>query len=330
MIPTNISRREALALGGAALGSAFVDGPALARAPMLEARAPAFYSFPHGDMQLTVISDGPIPLGDASKVMVNTTKDELTRILNSRFQSVDALQLQQNALIVNTGDKLVLIDTGLGPNKLFGPQTGQLATNLAAAGIDPKSFDAVLISHGHADHVGGLVTENGERVFPNAEIHITKADFDFWTNESVTDEQLKGLIAAARRSLLPYKEQMSFIEGGKEVVPGIVAVDAPGHTVGHAVFMITSGGKTFCNGADLAHHPIIIVERPDIAFAFDTDKQLAVATRKRMFDMLATDRIPMLAYHFPWPGFGHIAKDGAAYRFHPEIMDMMPLAPRKT
>lgn len=329
MSSLKLTRREFSVASLATLGASAMPSLAHAKAPFLETRAPAFYTFMHGSMQITVVSDGPLPIGDASKVILGTPKDELAATLKPHFQSADGVVLQQNALVVNTGDKLVLIDTGLGPIKMFGEQTGRLGGNLAAAGINPKDIDAVLLSHAHPDHLGGLINAAGESMFPNAEIHLTKADYDFWTNDANGNDQIKGMITAAQQSLRPHKDRMKFIEPGKEAVPGITALAAPGHTVGHVVFMLASEGKTLCNIADIAHHPVLIVERPTLEFAYDSDPKQGVATRIKIFDMLATDGIAMIGYHFPWPGIGHISKQGDGFRYYPEQIDMMPLSPKK-
>jgi glyoxylase-like metal-dependent hydrolase (beta-lactamase superfamily II) len=215
----------------------------------------------------------------------------------------------------------VLFDTGMGTDKMLGPNTGRLVANLKAAGIDGKDVDAVVLTHAHPDHCFGLTTDGGAPTFPNAQIYMTQSDFEFWTDEAkLSNEMLKGFIAGARARLLPIRDRVVFIKDGQEFLPGVQAMAAPGHTVGHTVYMITSQGKTMCCGGDIAHHHVVVVENPRLAFAYDTDGNQAVASRLRVFDMLAAQRVPVLPYHFPWPGIGYLAKQGDGYRYFPAPM----------
>ena len=310
-----LSRRHLLQ-GGAAVAAAGLSVPAFAKAPMLGTQAPYFYRFKFGNAEATIVSDGPLPLGDPSTAFLGLTKDEIARQLSSNYLPLENAVLEQNALIVNTGDKLVLLDTGMGASKMFGTTTGRLLGNIRAAGIDPKDIDAVALTHAHPDHCWGLVNAAGERNFPNAQIYMTQSDLEFWTDEGKKSIPMLGdMIDPTRAALLPNRDRIMFIKDGEEFLPGIQALAAPGHTVGHTVFMITSQGKTLCNSADIAHHRVLIVENPRIEFAFDTDPKQGVATRIRVLDMLAAQRIPLLAYHFPWPGVGYVAKRGDSYRF---------------
>jgi glyoxylase-like metal-dependent hydrolase (beta-lactamase superfamily II) len=249
-------------------------------------------------------------------MFAGVTKDEINRLLTENFIPTDNVVLEQNALIVNTGDKLVLLDTGMGASKMFGDTTGRLLANMRAAGIDPKDIDAVALTHAHPDHCWGLMGAAGERNFPNAQIYMTQSDLEFWTDEGKKSlPMMGGMIDPTRAALLPNRDRIVFVKDGEEFLPGIQALAAPGHTVGHQVFMITSQGKTICNTADIAHHQVLIMENPKIEFGFDTDPKQGAATRIRILDMLAAQRIPLLAYHFPWPGIGYVAKRGDGYRY---------------
>jgi glyoxylase-like metal-dependent hydrolase (beta-lactamase superfamily II) len=313
-----ISRRNFLNHSTAA--ASFLASPAFARAPMIGAPAPAFYRFKLGDFEITVVSDGPLALGEPKPgVFPGTTKDEISKVLADNFLPVDSLSLEQNAVIVNTGDRLVLFDTGIGASKIFGSTAGRLLTNLKAAGIDAKDIDAIVISHAHPDHCWGIMGVSGESNFPDAQIYLAESDLQFWTDEHNAQgpmaDFLKQLIADTRKQLLPNRGRVQFVKDGQAVLPGIQAMAAPGHTVGHTVYLITSAGKTLCYAGDIAHHHHLIVERPRIQFVFDTDPQQAVASRLRVFDMLAKDRVAFIAYHFPWPGLGHLAKHGEGYHY---------------
>jgi glyoxylase-like metal-dependent hydrolase (beta-lactamase superfamily II) len=224
--------------------------------------------------------------------------------------------INQNALVVNTGDKLVLVDTGMGFRKVYGPLTGHLLANLRAAGIDPESIDVVALSHAHPDHVWGLVGDDGKPHFPNAQIHITQADLEYWTDEAkLSDPALGHYIGPIRDTLLPLRDRMVFLKDGQEVVPGLQALSTPGHTVGHTSFVINSQSRAMVYMGDLAHQPVLQMENPRVEFVRDTDSKQGVASRLRVFDMVASGKIPIVAYHFPWPGIGHVAKSGDDYRY---------------
>src|SRR3954453_619130 len=240
----------------------------------------------------------------------------------SNFLPTGNAVLEQNALVVNTGDKLVLFDTGMGSLTVFGPTTGKLMNSLKQAGIDPKDIDAVVMSHAHIDHCGGCMADDGSRHFPNAEYYITQADYDFWTDESRVPSEFKVFLDTARKNLTPNRDRMRFIKDSEEFLPGIQAILAPGHTVGHTIFMITSGGQSLCYVGDLAHHPVLLLEKPVTEFKYDTDPKQSAQTRVKMLTMLADKKIPLLAYHFAWPGIGYVAKQGDGFRYYPEAMKM--------
>ena len=323
----SVSRRQIVKGAGLTAVGLFAErlaGPAMAKAPLANTQAPAFYRFKLGAFEGTVVSDGPLILGEPQPNMyVGVSKEAFTKALADNFLPTDNVAFEQNALVINTGNHLVLFDTGMGDDKLFGPTTGRLIANLKAAGIDPKDIDAVALTHAHPDHCWGLLAENGSRHFPNAQIYMAQADLDFWTDEAkLTQDAIKGFVEGARKQLLPNRDRIVFIKDGQEFLPGIQAMAAPGHTVGHLVFLISSQGKTLCNAGDVVHHHIIPVEQPRLEFSFDTDPKQGAESRARVFDMLSSSRIPSITYHFVWPGIGHIAKQGAGYRYFPTPMQM--------
>jgi glyoxylase-like metal-dependent hydrolase (beta-lactamase superfamily II) len=224
--------------------------------------------------------------------------------------------------VLNTGDKLILFDTGLGTLDLFGPTTGKLMNSLQQAGINPEDIDAVVMSHAHIDHCGGCMADDGTRHFPNAEYFITEADYKFWTDETKVPEQFKVFLETAQKNLTPNLDRLHFFKDGEEILPGIQAIYTPGHTVGHTVFMIDQGGQQLCFIGDLAHHPVLLLQKPLTEFKYDTDPKQSAQSRVKMLGRLADERVALLAYHFAWPGIGHVARDGDGFRYFPQPLQM--------
>ena len=267
-------------------------------------------------MEATVISDGALPLGPPGDAFLGLSKEEITRQLTENFLPADNVVLEQNTLVLNTGSKLVLFDTGMGIVKAFGPSTGQLMKTLVQAGINPAAVDAVVMTHAHIDHCGGIMSAQNARNFPNARLYISQADYEYWTDPAkVSAAALKPFLDQARRNLVPNRDRIQFVKDGEEFIPGIHAIATPGHTVGHTIFMIDSAGKQLCFIGDLTHHQHLLMEKPLTEFAYDTDPRQSAQTRIRMLNMLAANRTPLLAYHFPWPGIGNVAKMGDGFRY---------------
>lgn len=285
--------------------------------PIANEQLPAAYRFKLGGFECTVVSDGPLKLGTFTEEMFRgISQERIDAILAANFLDRNDFTVDQNAVVVNTGSKLALIDTGMGYRKIYGPRTGHLLANLRAAGIDPASIDLLALSHAHPDHVWGLVGEDGTPNFPNAEIHISEADLEYWTDEAkLSDPAIGHYIGPIRDALLPLLDRIVFLKDGQAVLSGIQSLSTPGHTVGHTSFVISSQGSSIIYTGDLAHRPLLQMENPRAEFARDTDPQQGVGSRLRVFDMAASGQIPIVAYHFPWPGVGHVAKNGDSYRY---------------
>jgi len=319
----HVSRRHLLMGASTLAATGFIgDMPAVARAPLLGTQAPYWYRFKLGNFEGTIVSDGILPLGKPEENFVGLTKDEMAKQLSSNFLPMDNAVLEQNALVINTGNQVLLFDTGLGSLNIFGPTTGKLLNSLKQADIDPKDIDGVIMSHAHIDHLGGNVADNGSVNFPNAQFYITQVDHDFWTDYSKVPAQFKVFADTANKNLKPIRDRIRFIKDGQEVVPGVHTILAPGHTVGHTIFMIESAGQQLCYIGDLAHHPVLLLEKPLTEFKYDTDPKQSAQSRVKNLTMLAEKRIPLLAYHFAWPGVGHVVKQGDGFRYLPAPMQM--------
>lgn len=303
-----------------------------AAAPFVGRGAPAWYRFRFGEYEATVVSDGALPLGKAEDSFVGAGPGEINAMMTANFLDPANALLEQNALVLNTGRNLILFDTGMGDSmgaasQMFGPTTGRLLRNLRQAGIDPAQIDMVVLSHAHCDHCWALVDAQGNRNFPNARVAISEADLKYWTD----DANIRGpafmepFIRGAQKNLAAYRDRMVMVVDGREVVPGVTAISAPGHTVGHMIYAISSGPNVMVYTGDLAHHHVLLLRRPLLEFSFDTDPKQSAQTRARALDRFATDRPLLLSYHFPWPGVGRVAKEGEGYAWMPAPMDVTSL-----
>ena len=284
---------------------------------------PYFYRFAIGDTKATMVSDGPMPCGSPKPHFSNSAPEDIDALLDANFVRKDNMVLEQNVLILDIGGKTVLFDTGMGTVTDFGTTCGKLMDTLATADIDPAGIDAVVLSHAHIDHVAGIMKLDGTRTFPNAQYYMDQTDFEFWTDPN---QPLNLVTDTARNNLRPIRDRLVFVKDGEEFLPGVTAILAPGHSVGHLMFMVQSGKHQLCLTSDLAHQSVIQLERPLCHFGADTDAEQAAQTRLKQLTMLAEERTPMMGYHFPWPGIGHIVKSGEGFRFVPSAMENFPVA----
>jgi glyoxylase-like metal-dependent hydrolase (beta-lactamase superfamily II) len=313
-----LSRRE-LFTGSAALALyAALPLPAFARAPLTGKQVPGVFRQSVGDMEVTALLDGDFTFPPE---LFPGAKPEEQKALAERAFSPYPVHSPANAYAVNTGDKLYLVDTGTGAFAASFPGTelGHLGEALAAAGIARDDVDAILLTHLHPDHFGGLVAGR-EALFPRAEIIVPEADTKFWLSTEVAaqaPDNAKPFFDMARSAMTPYESRTRKIAPNGPVVPGIEAIALPGHTVGHTGYMIGSGNDRLLIWGDIVHNAALQFPRPDLTIPYDTDQPQAAASRKRVFDMAAADRIMVAGMHLPFPGLGHVERDGERYAYHP-------------
>jgi glyoxylase-like metal-dependent hydrolase (beta-lactamase superfamily II) len=314
---SNLTRRHLLAGTAAATIAARNDQVAAEQLPA-GAATPGIYRYKIGSYELTALYDGIWyrPIGNT--FIRNAPFAEVEHALDQAFMPHDKLTTPFTTLIVNTGNKLVLIDTGTGGQ--ITPSAGALRDNLVAAGIDPKAVDMIVISHFHPDHINGIKDKDNNLIFPNAEIMVPAPEWAYWmddANLNAAPADLKLTFRNQRRIFTDIAKQVTQFVPGKEVAPGIVTLPAPGHTPGHTVFAIHSGDQSLLVLSDTAQHPAVFARHPDWQAAFDIDGAGAVATRKRIFDRAAADRMLVTGYHFPFPACGHLIKTASGYEHVP-------------
>ncbi len=292
-------------------------------APMHGELQPTVHRFKLGEFEaLSILDAKAIRDGLHPHYGANATADEVHAL--ARANNIDTQRFEHPNIptLVNTGKQLVLFDTGNGAlpreyeqlAKRLPP--GQTAARLAQAGYKPGDIDVVVLTHGHPDHIGGL-TEGGKPVFPNARYVFGAAEFDFWKRGENVREARKFNREIYVTICLPLADRATFIKPGDEVVPGIRAVDVAGHSPGLLAFHVESGGKQLMITADTFTQYVMAVQRPDWHFEMDDDKDKAVATRKRMLDMLAADKTMVASFHMPFPGVGWIERAQGGYRWVP-------------
>ena len=301
----------------ALVGSLVLATAAQAGAPQVKTQAPGFYRMMLGDIEITALNDGTLDL-QPKQLLTNTTQQEVGKLLDKGFQK-DVVQTSVDGYLINTGSKLVLVDTGAG--KLFGPTLGSLVANLKASGYQPEQVDEIYITHMHGDHVGGLVAD-GKLVFPNAIVRADQHDADFWLSQANLDkasEQMKGFFQGAQASLNPYVAAGKFkpFDGETELVPGVRAIAARGHTPGHSIYAVESKGQKLVLWGDLMHVAAVQFPQPQVTISFDTDSKSAAIQRKKAYAEAAKEGYLVAAAHLPFPGIGHIRAEGRGYIWVP-------------
>jgi glyoxylase-like metal-dependent hydrolase (beta-lactamase superfamily II) len=297
---------------------------AAAGAPQQKTQAPGYYRWMLGEFEVTVLSDGTFQM-DAGKVLTNVTPKELDAALARSFLK-EPVETSVNGFLINTGAKLVLVDTGTGT--LFEPTLGKLASNLKASGYRPEQVDEIYITHMHDDHVGGL-SADGKRVFPNAIVRAAQQEGDFWLSKAHMDaapQDSKDAFQSAMNMLNPYVSAGKFkpFDGDTELVPGIRAVATPGHTAGHTVYVVESKGQKLILWGDLMHVAAVQFADPAVTIQYDTDSVMAAMQRKKVFADAAGKRCWVGGAHLSFPGIGHLRTAGSGYAFVPANYGAQP------
>lgn len=309
----------------AALGLALALAAAgvQAAAPQVKTQAPGYYRLMLGDFEITALSDGTIDL-PVDKLMDKAKPGTVVKALQKNYLK-PPVETSINGYLINTGTKLVLIDTGA--NGAFGPTTGKLLANLKAAGYQPEQVDEVYITHLHPDHAMGLV-QDGKAVFPNAVVRLDQHDADFWLNadNAAKDPAHRDFFGAAATALKPYQDagKLKPFSGETELIPGIRTHAAYGHTPGHTVYMVESQGQKLAVWGDLMHVASVQFPDPSVTISFDTDSKQATPQRQKAYADAAKNGYWVAIAHVTFPGLGHVAADGKGYRWVPANYSIKP------
>jgi glyoxylase-like metal-dependent hydrolase (beta-lactamase superfamily II) len=289
-----------------------------AGAPQQKTQVPGYYRFMVGSFEVTALYDGYIDLDSA--LLKNTNPKEVQNLLARMFLKGPKVQTAVNAYLINTGEKLVLVDAGAA--KGFGPTLGYIGDNLKAAGYDASKIDIVLITHLHGDHVNGLLAPDGKMAFPNADIWSAQPDNDFWLSLDVAAKAPEGFqpfFKMARDAAAPYQQagKWKTFSSDQDIVSGIASVAARGHTPGHSAYQLRSGAQQLLIWGDLVHNHAVQFARPHVAIEFDIDKKQAVLARKALFARAAKEKLLVGGMHLPFPGVGHVRAEGKGYAWVP-------------
>lgn len=317
-----LSRRTLFGtVAGGVLAAPFIGrGTAFAqsepKAEPMTSPAGKFNTFKLGDFKITVVSDGTRLSEKPQETFgTNQSPEAVAELLTANFLPTDKFVNGFSPTLVDTGSEVVLFDTGMGEaGREVG--SGHLLEGLKSAGYTPDQISVVVLTHMHGDHIGGLM-EGGAPAFKNARYVAGQVEYDFWKDEARAGTPAEGGHKGVLKNVVPLAEKTTFIGDGADVVSGIKGIAAFGHSPGHMVFHVESQGKGLILTADSANHYVLSLQRPDWEVRFDMDKAQAASSRKKVFDMVATDRLPFVGYHMPFPAVGFVEKQDQGYRFVP-------------
>ena len=317
---TELSRRHVLAGAAATALTPLVSSPASAAAPPVNTQAPGWYRYKVGSYEITAVTDGRNTFKFPDTFVLNAKREQVNEALAAAYMEKDTMTIPYTPVVINTGSKLVVMDTGTGEANFDRSKGvgGQFHSNLKASGIDRNAVDVVIISHFHGDHINGLITPDGKPAFPNAEILVPAVEWKYFMDDGEmsrqSSERMKGVFSGARLVFDKLNRKVTQYDAGKEVAPGIKSVATHGHTPGHQSFVVASGSSKVYVQADVTNHPALFARNPGWHAFFDQDPAMAEETRRKVYDMLVAEKMMVQGFHYPFPGLAYIEKAGSAYR----------------
>ncbi|MEM0989633.1 MAG: MBL fold metallo-hydrolase [Pseudomonadota bacterium] len=313
----HMNRRDAFLAAGAGLAAGALTGVAQAGVPLQGPSSAHIYRFKLGAYEVTTILDGAIQIDGPHPIFgQNVTAEELQALAVENFLPPTRMEIGFTQTVVNTGSEVVLFDAGNGAGRR-GKGAGLMRERLAAAGIAPEAVDVVAMTHFHPDHIGGLM-EDGSPAFPNARYVMPTNEYDFWSPVEKAEAEATARVGKLVQSnVVPLAANTTMIGDGGSVVSGVTAMATNGHTPGHTCYVIESDGKNLLILGDACNHYVVSMQRPEWHVRFDMDKEGAVAARKEVLGMLASEKMPFVGYHMPYPAVGFVEPLGEGFRFVP-------------
>lgn len=306
-------------LGGIVAGLVLLSSGAGAAPVQPTDQVAGYYRQQVGGAVVTALYDGYVDI--SSKLLKGIQGKDLQALMARMFvQDRNGVQTAVNGFLVHTGDRLVLVDTG--SSSCFGPTMGNLQGNIQAAGYKPEDIDTVLLTHMHPDHICGLLTKDGKPAFPNAQVWAAQADADYWLSDKAAaqaSEDTRPFFKMAKDAIAPYQSKGAFHTFTKEakLPDGFSVVPSPGHTPGHSSYLLTSGSQRLLIWGDIIHSHPVQLARPEVSIEFDSDQKQAIQSRKAILQQAAQQGWLIAGAHLPFPGLGHIRKDGRQYSWVP-------------
>ena len=318
------TKTKLYALAATLMCTTFCGLSAIASAPQQKSQAPGYYRLVLGKFEITALSDGTSPL-PIDQLLTNTTPDHIAGRLHEAFLKTP-VAMSVNAFLINTGEKLILVDSGFG--NFFGPTQGKLLSNLRAAGYAPGQIDEIYITHMHSDHVGGLIIAD-KVAFPNAIVRTEEREADFWLSKERMEqapEPLKGFFLTAMKALKPYQDAGRFkpFRGDTDLAAGIKARSLPGHTPGHTAYVVESEGEKLVILGDLIHVAAIQFADPSVTIRFDGEAAAAADARVQQLREASAAHEWVAGAHISFPGIGHVRADGKGFEFVPANYESFP------